>query len=55
MSEELSAVKESVKEVLIDLMTKRVMSKRVIFMGVQDSSMRGVKASSSTTRGYRPS
>jgi hypothetical protein len=43
MSEELSAVEESVKEVLIDLMTERVMS-----VGVQASSMRGVQASPST-------
>jgi hypothetical protein len=35
MSEELSTVEESLKEILIDLMTVKVMS-----MGVQDSSMR---------------
>jgi hypothetical protein len=37
MSEELSVVKDSVKEVLINLMIERVMS-----VGVQASSMRGV-------------
>jgi hypothetical protein len=55
MSEELSAVEESVKEVLIDLMTERVMSKRVIFVGVHASSTRGVQASLSTARGSKPS
>jgi hypothetical protein len=50
MSEELSAVEESVKEVLIDLMTERVMSE-----GIQASSMRGVQASPSTAHGSRPS
>jgi hypothetical protein len=50
MSEELSAVEESVKEVLIDLMTERVMS-----VGVQASSTRGVQASLSTARGSGPS
>jgi hypothetical protein len=55
MSEELSAVEESVKEVLIDLMTERVMSERVMFVGVQASSTRGVQASLSTANGARPS
>jgi hypothetical protein len=41
-----------VKDVLIDLMTERVMS---MSMGVQASSMRGVQASSSTAHGSRPS
>jgi hypothetical protein len=50
MSEELSAVEESVKEILIDLMTERVMS-----VGVQASSTRGVQASPSTARGSGPS
>jgi hypothetical protein len=50
MSEELSAVEESVKEILIDLMTEKVMS-----VGVQASSTRGVQASPSTARGSRPS
>jgi hypothetical protein len=52
MSEELSTVEESVKEVLIDLMTERVMSERVMS---QASSTRGVQASPSTARGSRPS
>jgi hypothetical protein len=55
MSEELSAVEESVKEVLIDLMTERVMSERVMSVGVQASSTRGVQASPSTARGSGPS
>jgi hypothetical protein len=42
MFEELSAVEESVKEVLIDLMTKRVISERVMSVGVQASSTRKV-------------
>jgi hypothetical protein len=50
MSEELSVVEESVKEVLIDLMTKRVIS-----MGIQASSTRGVQASLLTTHRFGPS
>jgi hypothetical protein len=50
MSEELSAVKESMKEVLIDLMTERVM-----YVGVQPSSTRGVQASPLTAYESRPS
>jgi hypothetical protein len=50
MSEELSAIEESMKEVLIDLMNERVM-----YVGVQASSTRGVQASPSTARGSRPS
>jgi hypothetical protein len=50
MSEELSAVEESVKEVLINLMTERVMS-----VGVKASSTRGVQAFLSTTHGSGPS
>jgi hypothetical protein len=50
MFEELSAVKESLKEVLIDLMTERV-----IYVGMQASSMREVQASPSTARGSGPS
>jgi hypothetical protein len=53
MSEQLSALEESVKELLVELMNERVMSKRVMYVGVQASSMRGVKASSSTTHGSR--
>jgi hypothetical protein len=48
MSEELSVVEESVKEVLIDLMTERIISMSI---GVQMSSTIGVKASSSTSHG----
>jgi hypothetical protein len=47
MSEELSTLEESVKEVLINLMIERFMSERVMYMGVQTSSTRGVQASSS--------
>jgi hypothetical protein len=50
MSEELSTIKEYVKEILVDLMIERVMS-----MGVQASSTRGVQASPSTARGSGPS
>jgi hypothetical protein len=42
MSEELSAIEEFVKEVLIDLVTKRVISERVMSVGVQESLTRGV-------------
>jgi hypothetical protein len=55
MSEELSALEESVKEVLIDLMTGRFLSERVMFVGVQVSSTRGVQASPSTAHGAGPS
>jgi hypothetical protein len=48
MYEELSIVEESVKEILIDLMNEKVMS-----MGIQASSTRGVQASLSTARGSR--
>jgi hypothetical protein len=55
MSEELSTVEESMKEVLIDLMTGRVMSKRVMSVGIQESSMRREKTSPSTAHGAGPS
>jgi hypothetical protein len=55
MFEELSAVEESVKEVLIDLMTERFMSERVMSIGVQALSTRGVQASPSTSHRARPS
>jgi hypothetical protein len=55
MFEELSTLEEFVKEVLIDLMTERVMSKRVMFVGVQASSTRGVQASSLTAHKAGPS
>jgi hypothetical protein len=50
MSEELNAIKESVTEVLLDLMTERVMSERGLSTGVQASSTRGLPASPSTTQ-----
>jgi hypothetical protein len=51
MSDEFSAAEKVVEEVLIDLMTKRLMS---MFVGVQASSKRMVQASPSTARGARP-
>jgi hypothetical protein len=50
MSDELSATEKIFEEVLIDLMTERVMS-----ASIQVSSTRGVQASSSTARGAGPS
>jgi hypothetical protein len=50
MYEELSVVKYSMKEVLIELMIERVMS-----VGVQSSSTRGLHASSSTASIFGPS
>jgi hypothetical protein len=50
MSKEFSVVEDSMKEVLIDLVTERVM-----FVGVQASSTRGVQASPSIARGSGPS
>jgi hypothetical protein len=44
-----------VKEVLIDLMIERVMFERVMFVGVQASSKRGVKESPSNDRRAAPS
>jgi hypothetical protein len=55
MSEELTTVKESMTEVLLDLMTKRVMSKRGLSVGVQASSTRTIQASLSTSCGAGPS
>jgi hypothetical protein len=58
MSDELSAAEKIVEEVLIDLMTERVMSEREMSASIQASSTRGVQASPSTTRGVgssRPS
>jgi hypothetical protein len=52
MSDEFSAAEKVVEEVMIDLMTERVMS---ISTGVHTSSMRIVQASPSTARGARPS
>jgi hypothetical protein len=50
MFEEISAVEEFVKEILIEIMTKNLMS-----VDVQASSMRGVQASPSTTHKSGPS
>jgi hypothetical protein len=44
MSDELSAAERVFKDVLIDLMTERVVS---MSTGVQSSSMRGLSASTS--------
>jgi hypothetical protein len=54
MSDKLTIVEESVTEVLLDLMTERVMLERGLSNGLQASSMRGLSASPSTTRA-RPS
>jgi hypothetical protein len=50
MSEALSVAEKVVEEVLIDLMTERVMSERGLSTGVQASSTRGLQASPSTAR-----
>jgi hypothetical protein len=50
MSDELTELEESVTEVLLDLMTERVMSERRMSTGVQASSTGGVQASPSTAR-----
>jgi hypothetical protein len=55
MSDELNAAKKTIEEVLIDLMTKSVISERVMSVGVQASSTRGVQASPSNAHGSRPS
>jgi hypothetical protein len=51
MSDELNTAEKVVEEVLIDLMTERVMSERRMSAGVQASSTGGVQASPSTSRG----
>jgi hypothetical protein len=51
MSEELSALEESAKEVLADLRTEKIMSERRMSAGVQASSTGGVQASPSTAHG----
>jgi hypothetical protein len=43
MSYEISAVEKFIEEILIDIMVEKVMS-----IGIQASSMRGVQASPST-------
>jgi hypothetical protein len=50
MSDELTALKESFIEVLLDLFTERVMSESRMSIGVKASSMRGVQASPLTSR-----
>jgi hypothetical protein len=50
MSDEINAAEKYVEEVLIELMVEKLM-----FIGIQYSSTRGVKASLSTARGSRPS
>jgi hypothetical protein len=50
MSNEISAKKKVVKQVLIDMTTEKVMS-----AGIQASSMRGIQASPSTSHRSRPS
>jgi hypothetical protein len=55
MSKELNTVEESVTEVLLNLMTERVMSERGLSIGVHASSTRTVQASSSTAHGAGPS
>ena len=50
MYDDLITLEESITEVLLDLMTDRVMSKIRMSTGVQASSMRGVQASLSTAR-----
>jgi hypothetical protein len=55
MSDELSVVEKAVEYILIDLMTERVISKRVLSIGVHASSTIIVRASPSTARGEGPS
>jgi hypothetical protein len=54
MSDELNAVEKVVEEVLIDLMTERVMSERRMSVGVQASNPGGVQASPSIAHGVGP-
>jgi hypothetical protein len=51
MSDKLSSIEKFVEEVLIDLMTERVMS---MSTGIQASSMRGLPTSPSIARGAGP-
>jgi hypothetical protein len=55
MSDEINDVEKVVEEVLTDLMAERVMSERMIFVGMQTSSLGGVQYSPSTARGAGPS
>jgi predicted secreted protein len=50
MSGDFNKVEKFIEEILIDLMTEKVM-----FIGVQASSTRGVQASPSTSHGFGPS
>jgi hypothetical protein len=50
ISEELSAAEKAVEEVLIDLMTERVMPERGLSISVETSYMRGLPTSLSTTQ-----
>jgi hypothetical protein len=50
VSEDLSALEESAKEVLVDLRTEKIMLERRMSAGVQASSTGGVQDSPSTTR-----
>jgi len=50
MPEELNPVKESMIEVLLNLMTERVMSERGLSLGVQASSTRTMQESPSNAR-----
>jgi hypothetical protein len=50
MSDDINAVEKSVEEILINLMVEKVM-----FVGAQASSRRGVQASPSTAHGSGPS
>jgi hypothetical protein len=45
MSEDLSTLEQSVKEVLVNLRTEKVMSERRMSAGVQGSSIGGFQAS----------
>jgi hypothetical protein len=51
MSEELSALEEYGKEVLIDIRTEKVMPEKRMFAGVQASSTEGVQACPSISHG----
>jgi hypothetical protein len=51
MSDKLNAAEKIVEEVLIDLMTERLMSERAMSKSIQVSSTRGLQASPSTSRG----
>jgi hypothetical protein len=47
MSDELTALEESITEVLLDLMTERAMLERIMSTRVQASSTEGVQVSPS--------